>query len=106
MQGNRPICVLERFEDGSFGAKMLLSNTNNLVQTDFAETSSIKRSHLGIKRGAKAKREEHKQNAGHDQEAKGTMAYGGYGLRFLATITSSYTGDSVDLKQEEELRKP
>ena len=33
------------------------------------------------------------------------MAYGGYGLRFLATITSSYTGDAVDLKQEEELRE-
>ena len=85
---------------------MLLTNTNNLVQTDLQELLPTKRNHLGNKEGAKEKREEHKQNAGHDQEAKGTMAYGGYGLRFLATITSSYTGDSVDLKQEEELRKP
>ena len=35
------------------------------------------------------------------KEPKGTLAYGGYGLRFLATISSCYTGDSVDLKQEE-----
>ena len=72
-----------RFEEKPFGAKMLLTNTNNLVQTDLQELLPTKRNHLGNKEGAKAKREEHKQNAGHDQEAKGTMAYGGYGLRFL-----------------------
>ena len=51
-----------RFEEKPFGAKMLLTITNNLVQTDLQELLPTKRNHLGNKEGAKAKREEHEQN--------------------------------------------